>query len=141
MLKSLIIRNFRNLSVPKVQLSPGYAIIGGENGQGKTNLLEAIYLLAYGKPLRGSKDEAINWNEDESVVVGETESSKIQIIFRRGRETQVFINNKLKALSNLFGKFLAVVFYPQEIELLTGPPALRRNFLDRLISTSNKDYL
>jgi DNA replication and repair protein RecF len=141
MLKSLIIRNFRNLSVPKVQLSPGYTVIVGENGQGKTNLLEAIYLLAYGKPLRGSKDEVINWNEDEAVVAGETESSKIQIVFRRSRETQVFLNNKLKSVSNIFGKFLAVVFCPQEVELISGSPVLRRNFLDRLISTSNRDYL
>ena len=141
MLKGLSVRNFRNLSIPKLNLSSGRTILVGENGQGKTNLLEAVYLLAYAKPLRGTKEEAINWQEDEAAIFGETEGSKIQIPLRRSHETGVFINNKPRAVSALFGKFLTVIFYPQEIELITGPPSLRRNFLDRLIATVDKDYL
>lgn len=141
MLRELKVINLRNLAVPKLKLATGCNVFVGENAQGKTNALEAIYTLAYGKPLRGSRDEIINWQQEEAAVFGETERDKIKIVFRRERETQAFINDKPKPLSALLGRLLVVIFYPQEIELLTGPPALRRNFLDRLIATSDKNYL
>jgi len=141
MLKVLGVRNFRNLQIPETELSPDGTVILGENGQGKTNVLEAIYLLAYGTTFRGTKSEAINWDEEEATVFGETEAGSIQITLSREKETKIVVNNKLKNRLSLLGKFSTVFFHPQEIELIAGPPELRRRFLDRLIGTTDKEYL
>lgn len=141
MLKNLSTRNFRNLQIPKVEIPSGTTAIVGGNGQGKTNILEAIYLLAYGAPFRGTRAESISWGEEEATVFGETEGGSIQIILSREKETKILVNNKPKSRLDLLGRFNAVFFHPQEIELVVGAPELRRRFLDRLIGTTDKDYL
>lgn len=141
MLKLLTIRNFRNLTIPKLRLSPGPTVIVGKNGQGKTSILEAIYLLSYGKPFRGTKSNVINWHAREAQVLGETDNDNFAISISRDNETKVIINGKTKRIVSLFGKLVTVIFHPEEIGLVTGPPTLRRSWLDRLISTVDKEYL
>jgi len=141
MLKALSVRNFRNLLTAKIKFSPGIIIIIGDNGQGKTNLLESIYFLSYGKPFRGLKAQAINWHKNEATIAGETEKDRIEIIIHRDQENKTFINGKQKKAISILGRFVSIVFRPEEIEIINGPPPLRRTWLDKLIATINKNYL
>ncbi|MEX0622082.1 MAG: DNA replication and repair protein RecF [Candidatus Woykebacteria bacterium] len=141
MIRRLIVKNLRNLENLVVEFRPGFNIIVGDNGQGKTNILEAIYLLAYGRAFRDEKAKVINWDEDESLVEGVIENFNIRIILKRGEPTKILINGKVKGGLSLIGKFVCVVFHPQEIEIVSGPPSLRRSWLDRLISTVDRNYL
>ncbi|OGY24075.1 MAG: hypothetical protein A2172_00840 [Candidatus Woykebacteria bacterium RBG_13_40_15] len=141
MLKTLSIRNFRNLDISDLQLGSGVTIVVGGNGQGKTNLIEAVYLLSYGKPFHGTRSEAINWNESNAEIFGETSKGSIRIFLYREGETKIIINNKTKPATYLLGRLATVLFHPGEIELIGGPPAARRVWLDKLIATINRGYL
>src|SRR4030042_5513691 len=141
MLKEISVKNFRNLKFEEQGFRPGVTILFGENGQGKTNVLEAIHFLSYGKSFRGPSAQAINWRVDEARIYGETDAAKLGIIIRRDKENEFSVNGKTKKLSALLGRFVSVFFHPQEIELVFGPPTLRRSWLDRLISTVDKNYL
>ena len=140
MLKELSIKNFRNLNIPLLKIPTGFTILVGNNGQGKTNLLEAIYFLSAGKSFRGMKKEVINWASEEAIIEADTSVGNIRIIISRNKETNILINGKQKNILYLFGKLPTVIFYPEEINLVSGPPTLRRSWLDRLISTADKNY-
>jgi len=140
-LKVLAIKNFRNLSIPETSLPAGPTIIVGGNGQGKTNMLEAIHFLSYGRPFKGTKDQVINWGETESLLRGTTDNESITINIKKDQKTKVLINGKTKKSIDLLGRFVSVAFYPEEISIITGQPSLRRSWLDKLISTIDKEYL
>src|SRR3989344_6092695 len=108
MIKRLSVKNLRNLENLVVEFRPGFNIIVGDNGQGKTNILEAIYLLAYGKSFRDDRSKLISWEEDDAFVEGITEAGSIRISLSRSRPTKVFINNKSKATLSLIGRFVCV---------------------------------
>jgi DNA replication and repair protein RecF len=141
MLRTLSISNFRNLKIKKIDIKPGTVVIVGDNGQGKTNLLEAIYFLSYGKSFRGTKTPAINWHHNEARIVGEVGPDKIAFSIRREKENEVLINGKKKRIASLIGRFVSVLFHPEEIEIISGPPALRRAWFDKVASTTDKGYL
>lgn len=141
MLKTITIEKFRNLQKTKLDFSRTVNIIVGDNGQGKTNLLEAIYLLSHGKSFRASKAQTIHWRADWAQIVGFTETDKIEIRLYRNQENQAFINNKKKGLIALLGRFVSAIFYPEEIGMINGPPNGRRAWLDRLGSVTDKSYL
>ena len=73
MIRQLTVKNLRNLNIQEKIIQPGYNIIVGENGQGKTNFLESLYILAYGKSFRDEKSKIISWEENEARVVGKTD--------------------------------------------------------------------
>jgi DNA replication and repair protein RecF len=144
MLLALQTRNFRNLKDVDIELSPQTTVFIGDNGQGKTNILESAYLLSYGKPFRGSKEHTIMWGEEETSILGKTSNHQIRVEIQKPKdvtETKVYIDNKPKSHSKLFGVFVSVSFFPEEIDLLTGPPSLRRSFIDKFISTQDRVYL
>ena len=141
MLKEVSVRNFRNLNIRKLEFYSGFTILVGGNGQGKTNVLEALYCLSYGKSFRGLGTQAINWQENEARVFGRTDNESIEIFISRDQENKILINGKTKAIPALLGRFVSVIFHPQEIELIFGPPILRRSWLDRTIATVDKTYL
>lgn len=141
MIRQLSVKNLRNLNIQEKIIQPGYNIIIGGNGQGKTNFLESLYLLAYGKSFRDEKSKIINWGENEARLVGKTDRDTLEIIIRRDRENTILINSKVKSTGALLGRFVCVVFHPQEIDMVSGPPSLRRAWLDRLIATTDKKYL
>src|SRR4030066_645833 len=141
MLKSIAVEKFRNLNKVKLSFSRNVNIIIGDNGQGKTNLLEAIYLLSYAKSFRANKSQIINWQADWARVAGLTDKDEIEIKLQRDQETQAFINKKKKRLTELLGRFVSVIFYPEEIGMIGGPPNLRRSWLDKLGSVTSRKYL
>ena len=107
----------------------------GDNAQGKTNILEAIYYCAFAKSHRTSKDkELINWNSDNALykfTVGkERLDKKIDInIFKRWKKGNKINNIKIKKIGELFGSFNVVMFSPEDLKIIKDSPGVRRKLL------------
>lgn len=134
-LKSLEIQSFRNYSHEKIDFHPGLNLFLGQNAQGKTNLLEAIYFLALTRSHRTKTDkDLIHFKEDTLLVKGEVKKKTTTLpldieLTPKGRITRV---NHLKQnrLSNYIGNLNLVLFAPEDLQLIKGAPALRRKFID-----------
>jgi len=141
MLTRLEIVNFRNLRSTSVELSKGLNIFWGNNAQGKTNFLEAVYLLSTGKSFRAETDqELIRWKETAAKIIGEAPPLQIELTIEESGK-KLLVNRQNKRLIELIGEFLVVLFSPEDLLLLTGPPTLRRAWLNSLISRVDKNYL
>ncbi|WP_164011224.1 DNA replication/repair protein RecF [Pyxidicoccus trucidator] len=137
-LLALNVQDFRNL--PQVQLSPSAhsTIAVGQNGQGKTNLLEALYFLATLKPLRaGRLSELVRWGSQGARVTGRflLKGAEREISVEVGGGTrQAFVDGKKAAsLEEYFGGVSVVAFTPDDLEVVKGGPDSRRAFLDRAV--------
>lgn len=147
-IKSLKIDGFKNLKKVEIIPSEKTNIIFGENAQGKTNIIEAIWLCSGVKSFRGTKDKGfidINGERAEIEVAFEnsfrTQTIKIACAKPVVRDKNVFLNGvKLKALSKLFGQLNCVVFTPEDMELSKGSPENRRSFIDLCISQIKNSY-
>ena len=127
-IKNIKIKNFRNYENEKINLEKNINIFYGENAQGKTNIIEAIFLCSLGKSFRAKKDiEMIKLNEENAIVEIEYEKSD-----RDG---------KIKKLSELLGNLNIVIFTPDDINILKGGPQNRRRFLDIMISQLRPNYM
>src|ERR1043165_4965821 len=145
LLESLEVHNFRNLS-GKVSWGNGLNIIYGDNGQGKTNWLEAIYLLATTKSFRTQRlQEAIRFDEDLTVVRGRvSQSQEVQREMQvnlQGSTKSIAINGKREAVARYLGQLHVVAFTADELEVVRGAPEARRKFLDRGASTLHHAYV
>lgn len=134
LLESLEIYNFRNLN-GKIAFSSGLNILVGENGHGKTNWLEAIYLLGLTKSFKTPKlTEAIRFGERLAVVSGMVRESpeikrKLQVALDGNTKT-LSINDKKETVQRYLGQMHAVIFNADELEIIRGGPDARRRFLD-----------
>ena len=144
-IKEIQLKNFRNYKEEKIKLNKNINILYGENAQGKTNIIESIFLCSMGKSFRAKKDkEMIKINEDICSVEVEYEKSdregKIKIEI--GNKKNIFVNDiKIKRLSELLGKINIVIFTPDDIEIIKGGPDQRRKFLDIMISQLRPNYI
>lgn len=134
LLHSIEAVNFRNLS-GAITNRPGLNILIGENGQGKTNWLEAIYLLATARSFRTTKlQEAVRFGEGLGFVSGMVEESpeirrKLQVSIAGSTKT-LTVNDKKETAPAYLGQLHAVVFNAEELEVVRGVPDARRRFLD-----------
>jgi len=139
------IDNFRNYKKEEINLIEETNIFYGENAQGKTNIVEAIFLSSMGKSFRAKKDnEMINLNSQNAIIEIEYNKSdrdgKIKI--ELGNKKNIYINGiKLKKLSELLGNINVVIFTPDDINILKGGPQNRRRFLDIMISQLKPNYM
>ena len=137
--------NFRNYESKKIKLTPNVNLFYGENAQGKTNIIESIFLSSIGKSFRTNNDkELIKFNEENSII---------EIFFQksdRDGKIKIEINNKkniylngikLKKLSELLGNINVVIFTPDDINILKEGPQERRKFLDIMISQLRPNYM
>jgi DNA replication and repair protein RecF len=137
--------NFRNLS-GRVSWGKGLNIIYGDNGQGKTNWLEAIYTLATTKSFRTQKlQEAVRFGEDLSVIRGRVGHSEevhrdLQVTFQGNTKT-ISINGKREAVTRYLRQLNAVAFTADELEVVRGGPEARRKFLDRGVVSLHHAYV
>lgn len=144
-ISNLKIQNFRNYNEQEIELDPNINIFFGENAQGKTNIIEAIFLCSMGKSFRAKKDrEMIKIDKENSLIEIEYKKSdrdgKIKIAL--GNRKNIFINGiKIKKLSELLGNINVVIFTPDDIEILKGGPQNRRRFLDIMISQLRPNYM
>ena len=144
-IKNIKLKNFRNYKDQEISLDKNINIFFGENAQGKTNIIEAIFMSSMGKSFRAKKDsEIIKIDEDFSIIETEYEKKdregKIKI--ELGKRKNIYNNGiKIKKLSELLGNINIVIFTPDDIEILKGGPQNRRKFLDIMISQLRPNYI
>ena len=145
LLETLEVHNFRNLS-GKVSWGTGLNIIYGDNGQGKTNWLEAIYLLATTKSFRTQRlQEAIRFSEDLAVVRGRVAQSlevqrEMQVNLQ-GSTKSISINGKRESVTRYLGQLHVVSFTAAELDIVRGMPEARRKFIDRGVVSLHHSYV
>ena len=146
LLEMLRLRNFRNLHRVDIEPHQRFNILTGANGQGKTNLLESIYLLGAVKSFRSraTNRNLIRFDADQAELEsrirrgGHVRSVRIEIS-ERGKS--VYLNGEtVRNLSDFFGTLNIVVFGPDDIEILKGSPSGRRQFIDRAIFNAHPAY-
>ena len=144
-INKLKIKNFRNYNEEEILLNKNINIFYGENAQGKTNIIESIFLCAMGKSFRAKKDaEMINFNSKNSIIEAEFKKSDREgnIKIELGTRKNIYLNGiKKKKLSELLGNINLVIFTPDDINILKGSPENRRKFLDIMISQLRPNYL
>ncbi len=137
---------FRNYKSEEFEFFPGTNILYGNNAQGKTNVLEALYLFSIGKSFRTQQDrEIINFDENFTRISVEFEdirrTNEIEIVIRRDRKKQIKINGvPISKMGELIGLFSVVLFSPDELNLTKGSPNARRKFLDIALSQMKPKY-
>ncbi len=138
--RSLHLTDFRSYSQADVSFGDGLTVIVGENGQGKTNLLEAIGWLAGLGSFRGAPDDALISNGAESAVLRATvvsDDGREQLIEaeipRVGRNRVQVNRQRLRRVGDLLGVVQVSVFSPDDLELVKGGPALRRSWIDEAL--------
>ena len=142
------IRNFRNIESASVTFTEGVNLLHGDNAQGKTNLLEAIYFTALGKSFRPVKEaELIRFGEESAHVVNKfsdsVRSQTLSVRLFSGHGRRVVEQNGLKIgkMSEMVGAFRVVLFCPEHLSLIQGGPELRRNYLNVALSQLRPVYL
>lgn len=145
-IKSVQLKNFRNYTNEVVFFNKNLNVLEGKNAQGKTNLLEAVFLCAIGKSPRTNKEkELIKWNENLGKVTIEfnkiSGNKKIEIYLFSNQNKAVKINGvPIKKLGELMGELNAIYFSPDELKLVKDSPDERRRFMDIDLSQFNKNY-
>jgi len=147
--KSISVEGFRNLSFSNEHLSKGVNILHGDNAQGKTNILEAIYFCAVGRsPRAESNREVIGFEKDEAHVKLEAEredynftiDAHIQISGSKTIKTLSVDRLVIKNTRELFGRLMVVLFSPEDLRLIKSGPAERRRFMDMEICQLSPVY-
>lgn len=141
----IALNGFRNYDFETASLSPGTNVIFGENAQGKTNLLEAVYMLAAGKSFRTRFDrELIGFGCDRAEILADIVShdreQTVRIVMRNGVRKQITVNSVKKTASELAGTLTAVLFCPDDLNLIKEGAAARRRLMDNAISQIRPRY-
>lgn len=147
-ISELNLKTFRNYESAVIDFSPRINFITGENGSGKTNILEAISVLANIKSFKGISDnDIVKWGFNDyyiSVNVEENDFSKFEIGFSHAddktRKKIKVDDAEVRKASNYYGKLLVVIISPGDINLINGGPDLRRRFFDSVISKFDTSY-
>ncbi len=154
---SLALMNFRNYKTVSLELEQGLTIVVGKNAQGKSNLLEGIYLLSTMRSSRASNDtDLVNHEILDSDIPVARLSSRVErsaghllvelAIVGQGKGKQrsgkrARVNGLEKRVSDAVGQLSSVLFTTSDIEILAGPPIIRRRYLDMMISQVDRGYL
>ena len=143
--KSLEFVNFRNLENSIIEPIPGINVICGENAQGKTNMIECLWLFTGGRSFRGAKEsEMIRFGEKQAIirlVFNSEERDQTIEINISGKNRKAVLNDVPKNyLSEIVGKFCAVVFSPNHLSLIKNGPEERRSFIDGAICQTDPRY-
>jgi DNA replication and repair protein RecF len=147
MLTSISLQNFRSYSKDTFNFEQTTLIVG-PNTSGKTNLIEAIYLLSTGKSFRTDKDlQMIQFNHEFAKVTGEVEDIKLEVVLTNGQLNsgksqykKFLVNGVARRRVDFASNLPAVLFSPQDLDIIVDSPSLRRNFLDEVLETVDRDY-
>jgi len=153
-LQRLELRQFRNFSEQILSFPQRLTLILGQNGQGKTSIIEAVYLLAHAKSFRSNRiRELVSWaaiddksqNTVECLVDGKLQSESGEKTLRcsiaKGKRSISLNGNRLETASSFYGQLNCVVFTPDDLILVKGGPSGRRSFLDRILAMSDRGYV
>ena len=146
-IESIELKNYRNYGELHMDFDPGTNVLYGDNAQGKTNILEAVYVCATTKSHRGSKDrEIIEFGEDESHIKMQLRKDdvpyRIDMHLKKNKTKGVAVNGiPIRRASELFGIVNVVFFSPEDLNIIKEGPAGRRRFIDLELSQLDKIYL
>ena len=134
-IQSIRLHQFRNYKQEEISFPKSIIILYGKNGQGKTNLLEALYMGGIGKSYRGIADsDLIQWDRnDASIIINFFRNGveqQIKIIISKLTKKELWINETKVSQRELVGTLNEVVFSPEDLQLIKGSPSLRRRFMD-----------
>jgi len=135
-IKSLELENYRNYRTLKIEPDPGINLFYGNNGQGKTNILEAVYLCATARSHRGNRDrELIHFGEEEAHIKLLLQKKglphRIDLHLKNGRKKGAAVDGlPIRKSTELFGILNVVLFSPEDLNIIKNAPAERRRFLD-----------
>jgi len=147
-LSALSLQNFRSYTKRTVTFSPFVTLIVGPNTAGKTNIIEAIYMLATGKSFRADQDrEMIRWGEEVGRIKAAEEDMLLEIVLTPGMVNGVkaslkkyTVNGIARRMIDFIGNLHAVLFWPEHMELITDSPSLRRRYLDSVLVQVDREY-
>lgn len=155
-LKNLNLSNFRNFRKKEIEFLDGATVIIGDNAVGKTNILEAIYLLATGKSFKARVEgEMITYEEEVSRIYGRIYTDNaidVEVVMTNGsvelhgggvqkaQKKKLLVNGVSKRLIDFAGNLKVVLFGPWDMDLVTASPSLRRRFLDSVLSQTDREY-
>ena len=144
-IEKIKLNNFRNYHQQEINLKNGINLFYGNNAQGKTNIIESIFLCSMGKSFRARHDkELILFNEKEAILEIEyqKEDRKGTIKYCIGPNKEIFMNHvKIKKMSQILGNMNIVLFSPEDMNIIKNGPANRRKFLNMLISQLRPNYI
>jgi DNA replication and repair protein RecF len=161
-IKKVLLSNFRNFKNKSLKFSPSTTIIVGPNASGKTNILESLFLLSTGKSFKARvEEEMVNHHEEIARVKGEIDNlesdksrTNLEIVLTRGKITigtspektekvarkRLLVNGVGKRLIDFAANFRAVFFGPHHLEIVTQSPSVRRDYLDTVLSQTDREY-
>ena len=146
-IKSIDLQNFRNYEELHLDFEDGITILNGENAQGKTNLLEAVYLAACCRSHRGAKDrEMIRFQQEEAhirmLVRKEERDLRIDLHLKKDRSRGIAVNAvPVRKTRDYLGLLNCVLFSPEDLQIVKEGPSERRNFIDNELCQLDKIYL
>ena len=144
-IETINLKNFRNYKEQTIKLNKKINVFYGKNAQGKTNIIESIFICSLGKSFRAKKEkELIKFNEKESSIKinFQKEDREGEIFYKIGDKKQILINGiSIKKMSDILGNLNIVMFSPQDINLVKDGPSHRRKFLNILISQLRPNYI
>ena len=139
------LHNFRNYEEQEIEFNKNINVVYGDNAQGKTNILESIFLCSFGKSFRTTKEkELIKFGQDHLTVEAEYQkkdrNGKVKVDI--SSKKQISVNGiKIKKLSEVLGNINIVIFTPEDINILRDGPVNRRRFLDMMIGQLRPNYV
>jgi DNA replication and repair protein RecF len=146
MLQSIFLQNFRSYTKQEFSFEKTTLILG-PNTSGKTNLIEAIYLLSTGKSFRTEKDiQMLKFNKEVGRVKGAVDDIELEVVVTNGlvngrsQYKKFLVNGVSKRRVDFSGNLLSVLFSPQDLDIIIDSPGLRRNFLDEVLEQVDRSY-
>ena len=150
-IQRLTLRHFRNIAALDWEPAPGLNLIWGDNGQGKTNLLEAVHMALTGRSFRTRREEqCLPWDQAEDPadptcahlrLSGPLGERTVRLLMGKGWKRAWADGQWISRLADLWSRAAVVTFTPADSDLLKGPPGERRRFLDMILSQTSRPYL
>lgn len=145
-IKHISLMNFRNYEHEEIEINKGINIFYGQNAQGKTNIIESIYISSTGKSHRSQKDnELIRWNNEDSKIKifyeKDNQENNLEIYLKKNQRKAIKHNGvKLNKTGELLGNLITVIFSPDHMKIIKEGPAERRRFIDIILSQIKPGY-
>lgn len=139
--------NFRNIENQTIEFSPDVNLIWGNNAEGKTNIVEAIYYFANSKSFRATNDrDLIKFGHEEAKLTAIFEDSgkiyRYDVLFSKTKKRTLYYNKiKISKMSEFFGNFRAVLFVPEHLRIVKNGPTERRSMLDASLCQLKRSYV
>jgi DNA replication and repair protein RecF len=144
-LLSLALQDFRNITQAELRPGQRFNVVHGDNAQGKTNLLEAIYVLSFLRSFRTRRSaDLVRWDSEATTLAAHVEDggieTRVRLSIRRGERVLEVDGKRVRSPMSYYGTLRVVFFGPDDLDLTKGAPEVRRRYLDRILFLSESGY-